>query len=113
MKIAADKSRNQQAKVLSLDKEVKTALVHAKADSTVLSGEDEKIIDNELKLGSIIQGLDVFIEAVNETVEDASTPIQPVNDNQAAPQPSGLKLPKISLPSFSGKIVIGFFFGSL
>ncbi len=64
LKFAADKSRNQQAKVASLDEQIKAALVQAKADLTVLSEEDEKIIDNELKLGSIIQGLDDFIEAV-------------------------------------------------
>ena len=102
LKFAADKSRNQQATVTSLDEQIKAALVQAKADLTVLSEEDEKIIDNELKQGSIIQGLDDFIKAVEEAFEAASTPIQHVNDTQAAPQPYGLKLPKISLPSFSG-----------
>ena len=102
LKFAADKSRNQQAKVASLDEQIKPALVQAKDDSTVLSEEDEEIIDNELKLGSIIQGLCDFVEAVEEAVEAASIPVQPVNGTQAALQPFGLKLPKISLPSFSG-----------
>ncbi len=46
--------------------------------------------------------MDDFIEAVEEAVEVASIPVQLSNDNEDAHQSCGLKLPEISLPSFSG-----------
>ncbi len=99
---AADNSREQWEKVSALDEQIRAALRPAQDTTEASSEEEARIAENDLKIGSLIRGLDDFIEAVEEAAEAASIPVQPVNDTQDAPQSSCLKLPKISLSSFSG-----------
>ena len=65
----------------------------------------EKIDDNDLRIGSFILALEQCIRDVHRSAEEArqaaiEPEVQPTTETSR--QSSNLKLPKISLPTFSG-----------
>ena len=97
---ALERCEEQEQKIHDLDQRIKDKLTEEEVEAAIFDNETEKVDENHLKVRSIIKTMRKFLEKLTSTSNDNSTDAVIVNSRSGG---SGLKLPKLSLPTFSGK----------
>ena len=102
LRCSLTKCKEQQTKLETLNQQINEAMTAAEVEEDAFQEERNRVDENDLKICTIIDALQFVIDAAAarpETTEDAAEPTAP-----PAPEYShALKLPKLSLPTFSGK----------
>ena len=102
LRCSLTKCKEQQTKLETLNQQINEAMIAAEVEEDAFQEERNRVDENDLKICTIIDALQFVIDAAAarpETTEDAAEPTAP----PAPEYRHALKLPKLSLPTFSGK----------
>ena len=103
LKFSLKTCKEQQEKIECINKEIIDALEAAQANVDSIQSEQDKIDTIDFKVGSFIQALEDLIVTIEEAPAVAVEEDIDRDSTHPMPRNISLKLPKISLPTFSGK----------
>ena len=103
IKCSLERCREQVSKIEELNERIINELTEGDTISEEIEAERSRIDDNDLRIKTTIKALEMAEERIEQAADAAPRQPQTVTEDSQQTSTSGLKLPKISLPTFTGK----------
>ena len=103
IKCSLERCREQVSKIEELNERIINELTESDTISERIEAEKSRIDDNDLRIKTTIKALEMAEERIKEAADAAPRQPQTVTEDSQQTSTSGLKLPKLSLPTFTGK----------
>ena len=103
VKCSLERCKEQVSKIEELNERIINELTESGTISEEIEAEMSRIEDNDLRIKTTIKALETAEERIEQAAYAAPTQPQTVTEDNQLTSTSGLKLPKLSLPLFTGK----------
>ena len=103
IKCFLERCREQVSKIEELNERIINELTEGNTISEEIEAEKSRIDDNDLRIKTTIKALEMAKERIEQAADAAPRQPQTVTEDNQQTSTSGLKLPKLSLPTFTGK----------
>ena len=103
IKCSLERCREQVSKIEELNERIINELTEGDTISEEIETEKSRIDDNDLRIKTTIKALEMAEERIEQAADAAPRQPQTVTEDSQQTSTSGLKLPKLSLPTFTGK----------
>ena len=103
IKCFLERCKEQVSKIEELNKRIINELTESDTISEEIETEKSRSDDNDLRIKTTIKALEMAKERIEEGAQAAPRQPQTLTEDNQQTFTSGLKLPKLSLPIFTGK----------